>query len=303
MEQLFESPRDTGRANDAPAGAQPLAARMRPRSVEDLVGQRRLLQPGQALYEALTGRAPHSMILYGPPGSGKTTIARLVAGAADAAIEEHSAVVVGRPEAVKAIQAARERLRTSGRRTVYFLDEIHRFNKAQQDALLPAVEDGTIILIGATTENPYFEVNSALLSRLRLYVLEPLGEDDVRRLLDRALGDERGLAGAVDADDDALSFIAAAAGGDARTALTALETAAETAAAAGDETRPRIDLARAEDAVQRRAVLYDKGGDRHYNTPAPSSKRCVAQTRTPPCTTWRQCSRAARTRSSSPGGW
>jgi putative ATPase len=265
MDQLFNSPRERGAA-DTPAAAQPLAARMRPRSVEDIVGQRHLIQPGQALHEALIGKAPHSMILYGPPGTGKTTIARLVARAADAAIEEHSAVVVGRPEAVKAIAAARERLRVNGRRTVYFLDEIHRFNKAQQDALLPAVEDGTIILIGATTENPYFEVNSALLSRLRLYVLEPLDVDDVRRLLDRALADERGLAGTVAADDDALSFLAARAGGDARTALTALETAAETAvAAAADGETPRIDVTRAEDAMQQRAVLYDKGGDRHYN--------------------------------------
>jgi putative ATPase len=266
VDQLFDSPQAPAPGGGTAAAAQPLAARMRPRSVDDIVGQRHLIRPGQSLHEALTGKALHSMILYGPPGSGKTTIARLVAHAADAAIEEHSAVVVGRPEAVKAIAAARERLRTSGRRTVYFLDEIHRFNKAQQDALLPAVEDGTIILIGATTENPYFEVNSALLSRLRLYVLEPLSNEDVRLLLERAVGDERGLGGAIAADDDALSFIAARAGGDARTALTALETAAETAqtAAAGGET-PRIDLVRAEDAMQQRAVLYDKGGDRHYN--------------------------------------
>lgn len=266
MDQLFKSPEAGGQAaagaTGAVTGAEPLAARMRPRSVDDIVGQRHLLQPGQALHEALTGKAPHSMILYGPPGSGKTTIARLVAQAADAAIEEHSAVVVGRPDAVKAIAAARERLRISCRRTVYFLDEIHRFNKAQQDALLPAVEDGAIILIGATTENPYFEVNSALLSRLRLYVLEPLGRDDVRELLVKALADQRGLAGRVTADGDALDFIADRSGGDARTALTALETAAETALAAG---APKIDLTRAEDAMQQRAVLYDKGGDKHYN--------------------------------------
>lgn len=243
-------------------GAEPLAARMRPQSVDDLVGQKHLLQPGQALHEALTGAAPHSMILYGPPGTGKTTIARLVAQAADAHIEEHSAVVVGRPDAVKAINAARERLKVSGRRTIYFLDEIHRFNKAQQDVLLPAVEDGAILLVGATTENPYFEVNSALLSRTRLYVLEPLTKQDVAGLIERALTDERGLKSEFTITPEALELIAKRSSGDARTALTALETAAQ-AAKANQATE--IDLTRAEDAMQQRAVVYDKGGDKHYN--------------------------------------
>jgi putative ATPase len=260
-DQLFES---TAPEPGAPAatGAEPLAARMRPRSVDDLVGQTHLLQPGQALHEALTGKAPHSMILYGPPGTGKTTIARLVAQASGAHFEEHSAVVVGRPDAVKAIAAARERLKISGRRTIYFLDEIHRFNKAQQDALLPAVEDGAIMLIGATTENPHFEVNSALLSRSRLYVLEPLTEENVREVLDRALTEERGLNNEFTAGEEALQLIAGRSGGDARTALTALETAAQAAKAQGSA---EIDLARAEDAMQQRAVVYDKGGDQHYN--------------------------------------
>jgi putative ATPase len=163
---------------------------------------------------------------------------------------------------VKAIAAARERLKVSGRRTIYFLDEIHRFNKAQQDALLPAVEDGAIILIGATTENPYFEVNGALLSRTRLYVLEPLSTDDVRGLIERALTDPRGLNGEYKLAPDALDLIAKRSSGDARTALTALETAAQAAKAQG---ATEIDLARAEDAMQQRAVLYDKGGDKHYN--------------------------------------
>lgn len=260
--QLFSSPEPSGSGSTQGTGNEPLAARMRPQGVQDLVGQSHLLKPGQALHEALTGAAPHSMILYGPPGSGKTTIARLVAHAADAAFEEHSAVVVGRPDALKAIAAARERLRTSGRRTIYFLDEIHRFNKAQQDALLPAVEDGSIILIGATTENPYFEVNNALLSRCRLYVLESLDTEDVRALLERSLADTRGLADSFTATDEALDLIAARSGGDARTALTALETAALAARAHGTT---EIDLASAEDAMQQRAVLYDKGGDKHYN--------------------------------------
>jgi putative ATPase len=259
-QRLFDTPER--QPDERASGALPLAARMRPRNVGELAGQAHLLQPGQALHEALTGKAPHSMVLYGPPGTGKTTIARLVASAADAHFEEHSAVVVGRPDALKAIAAARERLKTNGRRTIYFLDEIHRFNKAQQDALLPAVEDGAIILIGATTENPFFEVNSALLSRTRLYVLEPLKEDDVLALLRRALTDEAGLAAEFSADDDALGLIARRCGGDARTALTALETAAQAARAQGLAT---IDLARAEDALQQRAVVYDKGGDQHYN--------------------------------------
>jgi putative ATPase len=259
MDQLFESAPDEQAAESQ--AHLPLAARMRPRSVDELVGQRQLIKPGSALHEALTGKAPHSMILVGPPGTGKTTIARLVANAADAAFEERSAVVVGRPEAVAVIEQAGERLRTSGRRTVFFLDEIHRFNKAQQDALLPAVEDGRIILIGATTENPYFEVNAALLSRCRLYALEPLKAEEVRGLLERAVTDQRGLGGRVETDPDALEFLAVRSGGDARTALTALELAAELAAERGGP----LNLALAEDALQRKAVLYDKQGDKHYD--------------------------------------
>jgi putative ATPase len=235
----------------------PLAARMRPATIEEVVGQQHVLGERSLLRRAIDEGRPHSMIFYGPPGTGKTTLARLVATHANAAFEELSAVEAGRKEVREVIARAAERLR-GGRPTVFFLDEIHRFNKAQQDALLPAVEDGTLVLIGATTENPYFEVNSALLSRSRIYELQGLSDDDVKTLMRRALDDpERGIADAPPVDDDAMDFLAARAGGDARTALSALELAAETG--------ERITLAIAEDALQRKAVLYDKGGDKHYD--------------------------------------
>src|SRR5215203_1531579 len=244
-------------ADAASLAGQPLAARMRPQTLGEVVGQSHVLGEGQALHRAIVEGHPHSMIFYGPPGTGKTTLARLVATHANAAFEELSAVEAGRKEVREVIARAQERLK-SGRATVFFLDEIHRFNKAQQDALLPAVEDGTLVLIGATTENPYFEVNSALLSRSRIYELHGLSDDDVKTLLRRALDDhERGIADPPPVDDDAIDFLAARAGGDARTALSALELAAE----AGEPIT--IDIA--EDALQRKAVLYDKGGDKHYD--------------------------------------
>jgi putative ATPase len=259
-ETLFDSDDGPGREGFDPSA--PLATRMRPRSLEELVGQEHLLAPGSALRTAVSDGAAHSMILYGPPGTGKTTIARIVAAASGCAYEEESAVNAGRAEVREVLARAEERRRGADRCTVFFLDEIHRFNKAQQDALLPAVEDGLVTLIGATTENPYFEVNSALLSRAQIYELRGLGPAEIRRLLERALADpDRGLADPPPVDDDALDLLAGRAGGDARTALAALERAAVTAAAAGG----RVDLATAEDALQRKAVLYDKGGDRHYD--------------------------------------
>ncbi len=258
-DQLFGGD-DFGDAGSAPGAGAPLAVRMRPRALEDLVGQEHLLAAGSTLRTAIETGEPHSMVLYGPPGTGKTTIARIVASAADGAFEEESAVNAGRAE-VRAMLGRAEERRRSGRRTVFFLDEIHRFNKAQQDALLPAVEDGLVTLIGATTENPYFEVNSALLSRSQIYELRALGEDAVAELLRRALTDpERGIADPPAVDDDALAMLAARAGGDARAALGALERAATAAGPGG-----HVDLAAAEDALQKRAVLYDKGGDRHYD--------------------------------------
>jgi putative ATPase len=265
MDQLFETGGGRARARTAvPPAEQPLATRMRPASLDEVVGQGHLLAPGAALRTAIEEGRPHSMVLYGPPGTGKTTLARLMATNAKAAFEEASAVNAGRQEVREVIARAEERRQANGQPTIFFLDEIHRFNKAQQDALLPAVEEGLVVLVGATTENPYFEVNSALLSRSRVYELEALADDDVLALLRRALEDsEHGLAEPPPVADDALAFLAARSGGDARTALAALELAVETADAEGES---EVTVARAEDALQRRAVLYDKGGDRHYDT-------------------------------------
>jgi putative ATPase len=241
--------------NDGSAG-RPLAVRMRPRRLEEFVGQAQLLAPGSALRTAIEQGRPHSMVLYGPPGSGKTTLARIVAERSGAAFEELSAVAAGRPEVRAVIERAAHRRDTGAGQTVLFLDEIHRFNKAQQDALLPAVEEGLVTLIGATTENPAFEVNGALLSRMRVYALQALTPEEVGTVLRRAAGD------ALPIEDGALEFLAARSEGDARTALNALELALATANELGEQT---VTLARVEDALQRRAVLYDKKGDRHYD--------------------------------------
>ena len=246
-----------GHASEREASARaPLAERMRPTTLDELVGQEHLTAPGRLLRRAVEGGALPSLILWGPPGTGKTTLAQLLARSTKAAFVGMSAVSVGVKDIREAVAQAEERAKLHAQRTVLFLDEIHRFNKGQQDALLPHVERGTLTLLGATTENPSFEVNSALLSRTRVVTLRPLEEEELVGLLNRALASPRGLGGKVAADDEALTFLARSAGGDARRALTTLEVAAS-----GGE---RLTVAVAEEALQRKVLLYDKAGDEHY---------------------------------------
>jgi putative ATPase len=262
VERLFDTGDATPQRAAVPLEDEPLAARMRPQGLGDFIGQEHVLGPGSALRTAIETGQLHSMILYGPPGSGKTTLARIAAAGAGAAFEEASAVNAGRAEVRAVIARAEERRRSSGTATIFFLDEIHRFNKAQQDALLPAVEEGLLVLIGATTENPYFEVNSALLSRTQIYELRPLESEQVADLLRRSLSDrDRGIPDPPEVPDDVIAFLAARSGGDARAAYNALELAGETAKRLG---RP-VTVELAEDAMQKKAVLYDKEGDKHYD--------------------------------------
>ena len=238
----------------------PLAARARPRALADFVGQRHVLHEGSSLLTALERREPHSMILYGPPGSGKTSLARMFADSPGFAFEEHSAVQVGLAEVRAVRERALARRDREGLRTAFFLDEIHRFNKSQQDALLPVVEEGLITLIGATTENPAFEINGALLSRLRVYALEQLSQEDVQEVLRRAVSS--GESGPAAVSEQAITLLGARVEGDARVALNALELAAATAHELDEK---EVSAERAADALQQRAILYDRAGDRHYD--------------------------------------
>jgi putative ATPase len=236
----------------------PLAERMRPTRLEEFVGQEHLTGEGRFLRRAIQHDQVPSLILWGPPGTGKTTLANLIARSTGAAFESLSAVLSGVKDIRETVARAQERWRMNRQRTLLFIDEIHRFNKSQQDALLPHVEKGTVTLIGATTENPSFEVNAALLSRARVVTLRGLEEEELVAMLRRAVTDPKGLGGKVEVDDAALSFIVQASGGDARKALTALE-----AAAAHGGTR--VDKAIAEEALQTKTLLYDKAGEEHYN--------------------------------------
>ncbi|ONK15717.1 replication-associated recombination protein A [Streptomyces sp. MP131-18] len=262
---LFTAAADE-RAEKDPS-ARPLAVRMRPRTLDDVVGQQHLLRPGAPL-RRLVGEGgggpagPSSVILWGPPGTGKTTLAYVVSQATDKRFVELSAITAGVKEVRAVIDGARRSSGAFGKDTVLFLDEIHRFSKAQQDSLLPAVENRWVTLIAATTENPHFSVISPLLSRSLLLTLEPLTEDDLRGLLRRAVAEEQGLAGAVAVPDDTEEHLLRIAGGDARRALTALEAGAGAALAKGEA---EITLSTLEEAVDRAAVRYDKDGDQHYD--------------------------------------
>jgi putative ATPase len=242
--------------------AQPLAARLRPRTLEEYVGQQHILGPGKSLRQAIENGSVGSVIFWGPPGSGKTTLGRLIAAATNRTFAPFSAVSEGVPRIRQILSEARQRLEDGGNRTVLFIDEIHRLNKAQQDSLLPGVEDGTVTLIGATTENPSFEINGALLSRSRVFVLQALSTADLRALMLRALSDtERGIANRnVSVDDDALEVIAVEADGDARRALTVLEASADYVGDGG-----HVTTAVAREAMQLRFARHDKSGEEHFN--------------------------------------
>ena len=259
---LFEYAREKNQEREAP-----LASRLRPATLEEMVGQQHIIGKDKLLYRAIKADKLSSVIFYGPPGTGKTTLARVIANTTSAEFTQINATVAGKKDMEAVVEKAKETLGMYQRKTILFVDEIHRFNKGQQDYLLPFVEDGTIILIGATTENPYFEVNGALLSRSVIFELYPLSKEDVRELILRAVYDEKkGMGGyGAQIDEEAVEFLADLAGGDARNALNAVELAVLTTAPSADG-KIHITLDVASECIQKRVVRYDKGGDEHYDT-------------------------------------
>ena len=245
----------------------PLAARMRPTTLEEVVGQQHIIGQDKLLYRAIKADKLSSVIFYGPPGTGKTTLAKVIANTTSADFKQINATVAGKKDMEEVVEAAKTTMGMYGRKTILFIDEIHRFNKGQQDYLLPFVEDGTLILVGATTENPYFEVNGALISRSIIFELKPLGFDDIKALLKRAVYDSEKGMGSYDAeiDEDALDFLADISGGDARHALNAIELGI-ISTDRSEDGKIHITLKVAEECIQKRAVRYDKQGDNHYDT-------------------------------------
>lgn len=259
---LFDYMRDNTMEKEAP-----LASRLRPTTLDEVVGQRHIIGKDKLLYRAIKADKLGSIIFYGPPGTGKTTLAKVIANTTSACFTQLNATVAGKKDMEEVVREAKDALGMYGKKTILFVDEIHRFNKSQQDYLLPFVEDGTLLLIGATTENPYFEVNGALISRSRIFELKPLEKEDIKELLKRAVYDkDRGMGSfKAEADDEALDFLADIAGGDARAALNAIELGILTTERGADGII-HINLDTAQECIQKRAVRYDKGGDNHYDT-------------------------------------
>ena len=259
---LFDYMRESNKENESP-----LAMRLRPKTLDEVVGQQHIVGKDKLLYRAIKADKLSSIIFYGPPGTGKTTLAKVIANTTSADFCQINATVAGKKDMEDVVAKAKDNLGMYGRKTILFVDEIHRFNKGQQDYLLPYVEDGTIILIGATTENPYFEVNGALISRSIIFELKPLSKDDIKEILKRAVYDkERGMGSyKADIDDEALDFLADISNGDARSALNAIELGILTTDRLEDGII-HIDLKTAEQCIQKRAVRYDKTGDNHYDT-------------------------------------
>ncbi len=259
---LFDYMRETARETESP-----LASRLRPRTLDEVVGQQHIIGKDKLLYRAIKADKISSIIFYGPPGTGKTTLAKVIAGTTSAEFKQINATVAGKKDMEDVVKEAKDLLGMYGKKTILFVDEIHRFNKSQQDYLLPFVEDGTLILIGATTENPYCEVNGALISRSRIFELKPLEKEDIKELLRRAVSDEERGMGTYRAqiEEDAMEFLADVANGDARAALNAIELGIMTTERSADGVI-HIDLSVAQECIQKRAVRYDKSGDSHYDT-------------------------------------